>query len=353
MCGIALKAVGNASPPSTVSYLTPSLVFLGSWLGHSNVVSFEFKSTDLPSPRERAPSPPSPASTTAAQPLDAAAATTPLPSFTVEPSTDGASSPAAVVDTAPGMAAAAAAAEQDAVLAGAADDTEETGGAGLDSLLSQMQGLQDSAAGASDAVKREREPDDAPSGGAVEDAAEAPAVKAARVEPPGLGAEAAATAPFVPPPPEPESPRHGMLPGLPFAGLVNSAVPGLPGLGLAGGTPLGAATSSQVLTEVPEAPLGEGSAPSSDDDSDLEAALYQFAPALCPALCRATDGTGCARWEARVVACHPGASACAPDTAAHSLPLTGALASSCRTDSGRVRPMHWCELLLWPGPTPS
>eukprot|EP00892_Ulva_mutabilis_P007723 jgi/Ulvmu1/5322/UM022_0116.1 len=302
VCGIALKAVGNASPPSTVAFLTPSLVFLGSWLGHSNVVSFEFKSTEPQSPRERNTdakpdgaaatgreevSPESPASTTATQRIEPAAAT-PLPTCTVEPASDGAAG-AAAADGAPtegpDMAAAAVAAGQDAVVSGAADDTQETGGATLDSLLSQMQGAADGppgvavAAGAVEEtaapaaevmVKRERESADLlDSEDAPADAAQAPALKLQRVA--VVEAEAAAAA--VPPPPPPESPRQGILPGLPFAGFVNSAVPGLPGLGAARSATLSSAPS-QVLTEVPEAPLGEGGAPSSDDDSDLEAALY-------------------------------------------------------------------------------
>lgn len=300
VCGISLKAVGNSSPPSTMAYLAPSLVFLGSWLGHSNLVSFEFKSTEAaPSPRGRAASPPSPSSTVLSHRVDTAAVT-PLPTCTADPAAAADGEPGAAADGGDGvdMAAAAAAAGQDAAAAGAMDDAAETGGAGLDALVSIMQDAE--AAPVADAAADEagegagvrKRPRETEGGSAVPDAAP----KLAKIED-----EAAAAA--APQAPEPESPRPGMLPGLPFAGLMSAPVPGLPGLpglGAAAGAPgLGAATSSQVLTEGPEAPLEEGGAKSSDDDSDLEAALYQCAapfPAHCRSCVCPLDGVRVHAW---------------------------------------------------------
>lgn len=47
VCGITMKAVGNASPPSCICALGSSLIFIGSWLGHSNVVSYKFEDPDV------------------------------------------------------------------------------------------------------------------------------------------------------------------------------------------------------------------------------------------------------------------------------------------------------------------
>lgn len=53
MCGLTLKAVGNASPPSAICALGQSLIFIGSWLGHSNVVSYTFEDPEVVAKAER------------------------------------------------------------------------------------------------------------------------------------------------------------------------------------------------------------------------------------------------------------------------------------------------------------
>lgn len=334
VCGVTLQAVGNASPPSTISPLGDSLIFVGSWLGHSNVVSYSFQEPDVPAAANAVL--PATASKAAgdqaasdAREVQIASAAAKQETPEAGALTDGAAVALGLEGTAMGaqqvepstgevggfhravMDAAAAAAVTPVTRQPSAVGPEMLAAAssGLDALVEQMKNpggetprwddptalgrepvlfgvtqgdaentgteAADSAAGTrlTTGAKRSFEEVEAPN---LRDliAAEGESTPAAKV--PRLDEALSSIMSAI----EAASPKAGGVPGLPVGGAVSDAVPGIgivpgmvPGLGQLG-TPGRASEASKALTEGPEVPLEEGNPSASEDDENLEASLY-------------------------------------------------------------------------------
>jgi hypothetical protein len=286
---LAMKDPGSiTSPPSSITLLTQGLLFLGSWLGHSNLVSFSFEAPDLPP----ASSPTSLSTATAAaaagrqetETVGSPVATAGTGDAKVELKTEGGTAPDAREPTAAWAPQTAERTPRDEVVGtGALADTDAwaptvvtsqvadvgSGEPGLGSLVEQMERVAGAApaspelgplTAASGSHKRANK--DAPSGAsnAPGEAALTPALKRHRSDNP------LTTSPL----------SAGILPGLPFGGML--AAPVAPGLG--GGIPgLMRVSSPREKAEV-EAPMEDDGATLLEDHDDLEESLYQCATPL-------------------------------------------------------------------------
>jgi hypothetical protein len=292
VCGITLKAVGNTSPPSAICALGESLIFIGSWLGHSNVVSYRFEDPAVLAAAEKAQQ----CTIDTAEPSLSASALQRSGSLTEQHVLNV--SEAASLDLGVGDAAdlAAASSGLDALVeqmkAEPSVTTTElpasvTDAGGDDAppqapLDTQAQAAAEADlasvdARSADRAKRSFDSIDGRSG--QDDAAEdgTPAAKLPRIDEALSGLVMALEASS---PKAASSTPSSPTSALPFGPRGGTLVPGLgtvmvPGLGVIGGQ-LGAEDESKAVTQEPDAPLEEENPSASSDDENLEASLYQY-----------------------------------------------------------------------------
>lgn len=320
MCGITLKAVGNASPPSAICAMGESLIFIGSWLGHSNVVSYRFEDPEVIAKAEK----PLAASGSI---VDAVEQTPTVPhiaggSITKEEEPiDSDTGLLATMDSTAAVDAAAAAVVGSPVASEASPTSAMStellapGSSGLDALVEQMKAepsatVTDLPAAEAVAVapddgeekiqmetetpqadapaerpKRSFGSIEGPSGQDSQSDEGSPAAKLPRIDEALTGIVLAIEAAS----PKSTSPTQSSpAAGLPFGPRGGTLVPGLgrgvvPGLGMIG-TPAVTREESSTLTRGPEAPLEEENPSASSDDDNLEASLYQCAAIHIPFL---------------------------------------------------------------------
>jgi hypothetical protein len=296
VCGITLKAVGNTSPPSAICALGESLIFIGSWLGHSNVVSYKFEDPEVFARAEKS----QPCATDIVEQSLSTAALQATASITLQqvPIASGEPGPASIDLADDGDAAVLAASTGlDALVEQMKAEPSDTA-AELPALVSavdvdgehQKAPLDTQAQAAThpdvasadvntaERAKRSFGSIDAPLG--QDDAAQdgSPAAKLPRIDEALTGIVMALEAS------SPEAMSHtpsSPTSALPFGPRGGTLVPGLgrvvvPGLGIIGG-PSVTREESNTLTQGPEAPLEEENPSASSDDDNLEASLYQYA----------------------------------------------------------------------------
>lgn len=320
VCKLALRDPSSAvATPVAIAILSSRLLFFASWLGHSNLVSYDFQEAEAepassqpaatadaavvqdsvqpaaPPSKEQ----PSVGDAVAAQPVvvevdedravDVEMAAEPIDGPAVSSPVDGAKAIANPVVSASGdgtesieQAAAVAAIVSNAGLSAqepAKDGAQEAGGLGA--LLEQMQDPA-GAEPASPAIELLSEPS-SPVGvpglaaAAADDADRGAGLKRPLEESGGRRSIDAAT-PLLKHARSASAgsavPGSGVLPGLPFAGL--SASGPVPGIG--GAIPGLGGVASTRGDEAAQEPVAEDDAMLQDDHDDLEEALYQCAP---------------------------------------------------------------------------
>ena len=304
VCKLALRDPGSAvATPAAIAVLSSRLLFFASWLGHSNLVSYEFQEPEADPERSQ----PAADGTAASPEHSAQPKAAPKDEEPHSPRVGEAQPVVVLVEQPPDVvmqaesgdgaesieqAAAVAAAVSNAGLSAqepANDGAQEAGGLGA--LLEQMQ--EDPAAAEPGSPETEPlspaiEPlSDPPAGvpGLAHSSAAAQAHEATLKRPlesagsslrrsteastPLLKhARSASVASTVP--------GSGVLPGLPFAGLAPSGPAPATGGAIPG---LGAVATSR-RDEAAQEPVAEDDAMLQDDHDDLEEALYQCAPSF-------------------------------------------------------------------------